>query len=177
MGEDTLPTPDALRQYVDYDPEAGTLTRKAAPREIFASDKAFHAHKTHVGKAVSVQQMPNGYGMICVLGVRMYAHRAIFAIVTGAWPEADVDHRNGNRMDNRWANLRSATRSENHQNRRARPTTGAYWHKKSKRWQSQITIRGVTTWLGFFDRQEDAISAYEAAKAEVHQFQPHIRRA
>jgi len=51
--------------------------------------------------------------LIGLLGKRYYAHRLAWLYVYGVWPDGDTDHINRNKHDNRIANLRSCSRSEN----------------------------------------------------------------
>jgi hypothetical protein len=60
----------------------------------------------------------NGYLVITVSGKDHRAHRLAYFLMTGSWPLKDMDHINGNRLDNRWINLREASRSQNLFNKR-----------------------------------------------------------
>lgn len=81
----------------------------------------------------------------------------------------EVDHIDGNGLNNTRANLRLATRTENGRNGRKRYDNksgykGVTWHKDDKRWQAQITVNCKNTYLGSFLNKEDAYAAYcEAA--------------
>ena len=80
----------------------------------------------------------------------------------------DVDHRNRNPWDNRWDNLRPATRRENSQNRgpaknKSSQHKGVTKVKGKNRWQAQITVDGKTHYLGTFDDEFKAAQAYNAA--------------
>lgn len=87
--------------------------------------------------------------------------------ITG-WPMCD--HVNGDGLDNRRANLRPATRSQNMANRRkgsgASRFKGVYIHAPG-RWKAQIRIGGKHTYLGLFDREEDAAMAYDERAREA----------
>jgi hypothetical protein len=106
---------------------------------------------------------PSGYILICVDYQLYRAHRLAFLYVLGRFPIADVDHKNRIRSDNRWRNLREASRSQNLANGR---------HKKSDRgvrrlpcgtWQARIAIKGNSQGLGTFRLKRDAIAAYKKA--------------
>ena len=53
----------------------------------------------------------DGYLVMKFEGVMFKVHRIIWKMVTGKEPVTIIDHRNTVRTDNRWANLREATRS------------------------------------------------------------------
>jgi hypothetical protein len=102
----------------------------------------------------------------------------------GEWPENQIDHINGVKIDNRICNLRLAMPHENQQNlakpSRAGGTSSKYigvtWCRRDKKWRAQITrpVLGVKN-LGRFDTEEKAYEAYCAAKRKFHPFQPQPR--
>lgn len=102
-------------------------------------------------------------------------HRVILERVTGR-PLARtefVDHIDGNRLDNRRANLRVATKSENGRNRgRQRNNTsgfkGVTWEKERGKWVAAIMVGGKQAKLGRFDTPEEAYAAYCTAARELH---------
>lgn len=109
-----------------------------------------------------------GYIKISIDGVRYYAHRLAWFYVTGKWPTVLIDHRNLNKSDNRFKNLRSADHSKNHANApmQVNNTSGAkgvYFHKRARRWIAQITIRQVNYYLGSFKSRSAASRAYRQA--------------
>lgn len=89
-------------------------------------------------------------------------------IILDAPEELEVDHINGDKLDNRKENLRLCTRTENRRNSRAQNKfKGVVWHKQKNKWMS--TIKGK--FLGYFDNDLDAAKAYnEAAKKEYGEF-------
>lgn len=94
----------------------------------------------------------------------------LHTFLTG-WPL--VDHINGNGLDNRRANLRPASHSENLRNQRlSRANTSGYkgvvWHRASKRWHARIKLNGRTISLKYHATPEDAAHAYDAAAVELH---------
>jgi hypothetical protein len=124
-----------------------------------------------------------GYRFIMVCGGRYREHRIAWLLSTGSNAPHEVDHINGDPADNRLANLRLATHAENMQNtrssrKRTRPgLVGASFFKPAGKWRARIMASGETHNLGYFDSEEEAHSAYVAAKARLHTFQPHLREA
>lgn len=81
----------------------------------------------------------------------------------------EIDHINGNRLDNRRSNLRFATRGENsfNQRKQRRQTTsrykGVYWHKGDNAWMARIQAKGNYIYLGNFKSEQAAALAYNKA--------------
>ena len=178
----TIPI-EYLRACLAYDPASGELTWLRRPREHFASyrNRATAWNTEHVGKRADEIRSAKGYLQISLKfggkAHRIAAHRVAWALVTGAWPEHEVDHRNGVRDDNRWHNLREATPSEQHHNQgRLRNNTsgftGVTQSRMDGRWNAAITINRRVIYLGHFAAPETAFRAYLIAKAEHHPFQP-----
>lgn len=95
-------------------------------------------------------------------------------LIMGAppFPGAQVDHINGNKLDNRSANLRWATRSQNQANTGLRKTNssgykGVYWHKEKGRWRAMISFEGRLRHIDYYDTAEEAARAYDAAAIEL----------
>lgn len=130
-----------------------------------------------VGEAVGSPAL-NGYLRITVDGVRLLAHRAAWMYVTGETPEFDVDHRDGDRQNNAFTNLRKATRSQNMQNEHQARSGGSSgllgvsWHKGAQKWMAGIRIPGGggKKYLGLFECKHEAYASYIAAKRELHPF-------
>ena len=114
---------------------------------------------------------PDGYAASdvtsCDAKTIAYLHREILAPPPGLL----VDHINGDRLDNRRANLRLATPSQNNANSRDRPRRsgfrGVYWHGQAQRWVSQISIGGRLRHLGLFDDPAEAARAYDLAARDA----------
>lgn len=114
-----------------------------------------------------------GYVALSIGGKRTSVHRFAWLQMTGAWPEHDIDHINGDRADNRWGNLRAATRAQNMQNLKGPHKDSATGflgvERKRERFAARICIEGKKHSLGVFDTAELAHAAYIKAKREIHE--------
>ena len=86
-----------------------------------------------------------------------------------------VDHINHNGLDNREANLRPATHSQNICNRPKSPRTksrskykGLTWHKAKRKWHVRIRVKDQTISLGYFHNETDAAKTYDLAAKRYH---------
>ncbi|WP_430316955.1 HNH endonuclease [Pseudomonas sp. p1(2021b)] len=121
-----------------------------------------------------------GYRFIRLKGKRFAAHRLAFFWMTGRFPMEDIDHINGNRDDNRWENLREASRSENLENINPKPNQSGMLGVTRTRcgnWTARIMKNGKQHYLGTFYSPDDAGAAYLEAKSKLHVFQPIPRKA
>jgi hypothetical protein len=85
-------------------------------------------------------------------------HREILGLEHG--DPTEVDHRNGDPLDNRRQNLRVVSRAENAQNVPARggtsPFRGVTWDKRKGRWMAQAKLGGRQRFIGYFDDDAEA---------------------
>ena len=116
-----------------------------------------------------------GYRQIGI-GFKVYrAHRLAWFLTHGTWPIGEIDHINGDPLDNRLINLRDVDRSTNAQNQhRAQSDNkscgllGATWNKQHKRWQSKIMVKKVIHHVGYFETAQLAHEAYLLKKRVLH---------
>jgi HNH endonuclease/AP2 domain len=161
-------TAKQARELLEYDPDTGVLTWKRRA-EVTREDRIFNAR---------FAEKPAGYRDVRYVSVRIgkvnyYAHRLIWLIVTGKWPDAEIDHANREGHDNRLFNLREATHSQNSANRKTRATSksgvkGVRWHDETKKWMAYIRINGRQVYLGLFSTVEAASAAYAKAASDTH---------
>lgn len=100
--------------------------------------------------------------------LKFFMHREIMNAPDGY----DIDHINGNKLDNRKSNLRLCNRSQNMANTPSRGGTSQYkgvgWDRTRQKWQAKITVNYRTINLGRFDIEVDAARAYN--DAALHYF-------
>lgn len=115
-----------------------------------------------------------GYVQIRVAKKKRFGHRLAFLLMTGAWPKGQVDHMNGNRSDNRWANLRDVPQRVNAQNLRAARSDnklgvmGVQLHQGKGKYVARIRSNGRSKCLGYFDTKDQAHAVYLKAKRALH---------
>ena len=158
-------TPDLLRQFVRYEPDTGLLFWRARGAQLVPSGCHFRArawNTRYAGKPCFRNYAFDDYLGGVIWGKRLIAHRVAWMVYHGKEiPDGFIiDHINGKKTDNRIANLRMATQTENQHNarkKRAGPR-GAWFCKHSKKWRSSIRVN-----LGSFKTEQEASAAYEAA--------------
>lgn len=177
MAKSQLPSPELLRKLLRYDSETGKLYWLQRDVSLFketairSSSHSCNLWNTRYSGAEAFTCMSNdGYCTGAIFGQTFRAHRVIWAIQSGTWPVNDVDHVNGIRNDNRWVNLREATRAQNALNRRSNAGSssgyvGVSWCAPNKKWRVQTTLDGVKKHVGLFQTEEEAASAFDAIRA------------
>ena|ERR1700741_3434558 len=156
-------TAEAVRRLFIYDPYSGLLQYRERgphrPRGWFAGAK----------------EPKTGYLRVQV-GLRKYlVARLAWLWMTGRWPKDDVDHIDLDRTNNRWGNLRDATRSQNVVNSERRTTNKSGFKgvtfKRGRgdlpAWRATIRTEGRYRHLGYFPTPEEASQAYETAAQQA----------
>ena len=159
-------TAEYVRSILDYDPETGAFRWRArvdAPARV----------NTRFAGKVAGSVMINGYRCISISSVRYYAHRLAWLHYYGEWPALPIDHRDGDGLNNRIANLRLATMSQNLANTGSRKSNksgfkGVSWDKRKGKWKAEITKDGKSSFLGYFDLPAEGHAAYIAAAKRLH---------
>ena len=121
----------------------------------------------------------SGHLVISTREGKKLVQRLLWENTHGSVPEGmEVDHRNGNKKDNRLSNLRLVTRTQNAENRHKphRGNTsgvkGVSWYKRSGKYVAQICVAGKRITLGYRDTLDEAAALYAAAAAKYHTHNP-----
>lgn len=114
------------------------------------------SRSVHTAYAETNIKKPNGKK------TTLYLHR----LILNPGPNLEVDHINGNGLDNRKENLRVATRNENARNlpKQKRNTSGfkgVDWHKPTQKWRAKLSHNSKTIHLGLFDNPRHAAICYD----------------
>lgn len=173
---------EQLRKMISYNPETGALKWLPRTAESFKSARRNPEHRANVWNAryagtpalAAIERW--GYAHGDILGLRYKAHRVAWALYHGAWPDHEIDHINGDRADNRIANLRSATHQENMRNQTLSSANrsgviGVCWNSRRNKWSAQIKVNKKKIHLGLFDDINAAAKVRKRAEIE-HGFHP-----
>ena len=111
------------------------------------------------------------YLHVCIDYVIYRAHRVVWLLFRGEHPQGEIDHIDGNGLNNRPSNLRVTSRPENCRNMRmsSKNTSGCvgvYWSKSRNRWCAVIKVNGRSIYLGCYCLKDDAIAARKSAEKE-----------
>lgn len=181
-----LPNAEYLRKLLAYDPETGRLTWRTRPPEMFPEGKRGSAVAANVwnganaGKPALNSRTANGYLHGAIDYESFLAHRVIWKLMTGADP-LEIDHINGDRTDNRWANLAHCDRTANMRNRGLSRNnrsgySGVHWNARFERWEATMQTGALRRYLGRFVRLEDAVAARANAEKALGYHPNHGKR-
>jgi hypothetical protein len=148
-------TQSRLRELLDYNPETGVFTWKVSTsNRIRAGQKAGATGQS-------------GYQSIQIDRKLYLLHRLAWLYQTGSWPQKYIDHKDGDKTNNKYANLRDVTHSQNLQNQKIRFSfSGTFPH--GPKYRAKITVDKTVHLLGTFPTVEEAHAAYLTAKHQFH---------
>ena len=150
---------DSITSLLNYDKDTGIFTwLKTTSRLAMAGSVAGSLDR-------------NGYLIIKVNGKKYKSHRLAWFYIYKCFPSLSIDHINNNKLDNRIANLREATQSQQSHNRPAlkRNVLGVKGVRKhGNKYHALICKDGKQTFLGAFSTIKDAALAYTTAAQTIY---------
>lgn len=154
-------TQQELKQRLRYDPLTGIWTWIDC------------INKSHNGRNISVNT--KSYKQIVINYNTYQLHNLVWLYMTGKFPRNgyEIDHKDGNPSNNKFDNLREATRSQNNWNSKlAKNNTSGYkgltLNKQTGKWRARIRCYGKKINLGTFNDKLDAINALKEARIKYH---------
>ena len=157
MGADL--TQEYLKSILHYNPDTGIFTWICSRPKINFGDIAGGLDDL-------------GYIRITINGKKYKAHRLAIFYMTEKWPPEDTDHKDLNRSNNKWENIRPSSKTQNFGNQikyknNKSGIKGVCWDKDANKWLAQIQFNKKKIKLGRFNNTEDAKNAYAKASKEL----------
>lgn len=165
MSEELL---KSVNEILHYDPETGIFTwKKKSAKKVIVGSTAGNIGTDQSGKS---------YLRIMVAGKTYRAHRLAWLITHGEFPPDQIDHINGNGLDNRLINLRAVTISDNQKNLRLKSSNssgvcGVSFDNQKRKWRAYIKFGGKQKYLGYFSEFDLAVAARKEAGV-IYGFHP-----
>jgi hypothetical protein len=160
------PCAERVRELLDYDPVTGFFHWK------FRVGVAKQWNTKNAGK-VAGGNHNRGYTHIAIDRIKYLAHHLAWVFVLGEWPTEFIDHKDLNKKNNAWNNLRQASFAENSANASIRNDNksgfrGVYFVSSRNVWHAKIRRDGVDFFLGSFPTAELASVAYAVKARELY---------
>lgn len=164
---------ELIKRLLDYNPETGAFTWKERPPSDFPLLRLYERwRKSFAGRPAGTVN-GSGHLVIRINNQRVRAHRLAWLIMTGEQPPPEIGHRDRNPANNRWRNLREATRSQNNANSKTKSTNTSGFRGVSRhqdgRWYAYANFEGKRHYLGLHDTAEQAAEVAAAKRLELHQ--------
>ena len=154
--KESLITQKELKEQLHYDPETGIFMWRVRLK---------NRDMRHAGH-INIYDNGKHYLIIGLYGNSYRAHRLAYIFMEGFAPPDQIDHIDGDGLNNKWSNLRIANSLENAKNRRLRSDNtsgyiGVSWNKRKKKWGAYIKNSGKSVTIGLFANIQDAVDARE----------------
>lgn len=159
-------TPEVVRQLLDYDPSTGIFTWRTSRRR----------NRDRAGAPAGYRRPVDGRWVISINREKRLASVIAYVWMTGEWPQHEIDHKDRNPTNDRWDNLRPASRPDNMRNvGRKRSNASGFigvCRRTNGRWLSYTrTADGRRVYLGHYaTAQEAALARDEAARRDYGEF-------
>lgn len=158
-------TQDRLKELLYYDEFTGMFR--------------WRVNISSTGRIGNIAGANHGTGYLVIrVDKRLYmSHRLAALYMEGKFPPALIDHKDMNKSNNAWGNLRHATKSQNAQNKKVAQSNnaktgllGVFWSGQQKKWGAKVNLNRKQHHAGFFATPELAHAAYIKLKRELHPF-------
>lgn len=172
---------ETLRKLVSLDRETGFLTWNSRPISMFPHARAWKSWNTRfAGRPAFATLSGNGYYHGALFNKKVCAHRIVFALDNGRWPDAHIDHIDGNRLNNIPSNLRDVDHQTNCLNQpisKANTSgfTGVSYDKARGAFAAYVNFGNKKISLGRFNTA-DAAAFARAQANKAHGFHPNHGR-
>lgn len=168
-----------IRNRIAYNPETGEAIWKELNRNqgLTRGEKVFNTR--FAGKAAATCINSWGYRSTAIQGIHYLLHVLIWAIHHGEWPDGEIDHINGDKMDNRISNLRVVDGVTNRRNMpmQKNNTSGVVGVvRKGNKWEARIGNGSGRTYLGVFSCIGEAIRVRKEAEVKLGYSENHGRQ-
>ena len=173
FGREEMITQKEIKEIASYDKETGIFTRLTRPcNSVNIGDELGYLKKCKSG----LMYLSTEYK-----GHQYLLHRLAFLDVDGKFPDGDVDHKDGNGLNNKWNNLRVVDAIENGKNRKLNHNNesgyqGVSFYNLTKKWRAAISVDGKKKHLGYFDTFEEAKERRVIAEKEFNYHENHGRK-
>jgi len=155
---------ERANELLRYDPDTGKLYWQVRT-----------THRIRIGDEAGtlVRDTTNTYRQVRIDRRTYLTHRIAWLLHYKVWPDGEIDHKDGDGLNNRIENLRDVPHHENMRNMRmprsnTSGVTGVYWDKWCGKWKAQIMTDGRKNKnLGRFDSIDEAAEAYRKAADEI----------
>lgn len=157
-------TQERLKSLLEYSPETGIFTWRIDGKRM------------RIGDPAGCVSRPTGYIVIGIDGGLYLAHRLAWTYVTGT-DAPRMDHKDRNRANNAWPNLRPATAKQNMENRSlgrnsSSGVSGVTWIAAKSQWRAQIQHNRKFIHLGYHGDLISAVLARRAAESGLFTHSP-----
>lgn len=185
--KEEIVTVDLLHKLLVYDEDNGLLYWRYRPIYMFEGDPSklsgIHAawNKRMAGKVALNNESKRGGLTGTIKNMSFHAHRVVWAMHHGRWPEGVIDHIDGNSRNNKIENLRDVKQVINARNcRKSKNNTsgvnGVWWDKRYKKWCAEIKLNYKKKHLGYFEDIKDAERARVEEEKKHMYHKTHGRR-
>lgn len=150
-----------LKKWLHYSPLAGVFEWRRS------------GHAIRAGALAGSICKDTGYIEVRLRGKHYKAHHLAWFYMTGVWPESDIDHKDGDRTNNAFGNLRLATKSQNQWNKRLSKTStsgvkGVSYDRPTRKWRATVGVDDKKVHVGLFKTKEEAEAAAREKRTELH---------